>query len=212
MLMQHMFRTALLLGLFAVIGTGLVALTFEQTKAPIANSQRQALLRSLHQLIPADLYDNNIYNDFITVTDPLLGPIAHRRVFRARKAQQPVAVVLEATAPDGYKGNIFLLVAINNDGILLGVRVVEHTETPGLGDPIDIKRSNWITTFNGRSLDNPDKTGWQVKKDGGVFDQFTGATITPRAVVNAIHKSLQFYQTHKTTLFQTPVKENEHGK
>ena len=211
MLMQHMFRTAALLGLFAIIGTGLVALTFEQTKTPIAKSQRQALLRSLHQLVPETLHDNDIYKDFINVTDPLLGPNTHR-VFRARKDSQPVAVVIEAVAPDGYKGNIFLLIAINNNGSLLGVRVVTHQETPGLGDPIEIARSDWITRFNGRSLNQPGKAGWQVKKDGGVFDQFTGATITPRAVVKAVYKSLQYFQINQENLFSRQVKENNNVK
>jgi len=208
MLLQHMIRTAALLGLFAIVGTGLVALTFEKTKAPIADSQRNALLNSLHQLIPETLHDNDIYNDFIIVNDPLLGAKQSHRVFRARKDSQPVAIVLEAVAPDGYKGNIFLLIAINNQGTLLGVRVVSHTETPGLGDPIEIERSDWITKFNGRSLKQPDTSGWQVKKDGGDFDQFTGATITPRAIVKAVHKSLQYFQANQEILFSRQVKEN----
>ena len=104
-------------------------------------------------------------------------------------------------APDGYSGNIHLLVAIKYDGTLAGVRVVNHKETPGLGDAVEAERSNWILGFTGKSLTNPGKKGWAVKRDGGQFDQFTGATITPRAVVKAVYKTLEYYQQHKTQLF-----------
>lgn len=192
---------ALILGLFAVVGTGLVALTHDGTAERIAENERQALLRSLHQIIPPDSHDNDIYTDIIQVHDPLLGSEQPVNVYRARLGETPVAAVIASVAPDGYSGAIKLLVGINYDGTLSGVRVISHKETPGLGDAIEAERSDWILAFNGRSLGNPDQTRWKVKKDGGVFDQFSGATITPRAVVQAVYHTLRYYQTHREVLF-----------
>jgi electron transport complex protein RnfG len=204
-----MLRTALLLAIFAVFGTSLVAFTFKATEQPIAESRRAALLRSLHALIPNHLHDNDMFNDVIRVSDPRLGSDQPMRVFRARLKGKPVAVVMEAVAPDGYGGNIFLLIAIKQDGELLGVRITQHRETPGLGDAIDEERSDWIHGFAGRSLDNPSASGWRVKRDGGVFDQFTGATITPRAVVKAVFRALQYYQAKGDALYR---KGEQHGE
>jgi len=202
MLFTHMIRTALLLGVFALISTWLVAITFDATKEPIAVSEKKALLRNLHQLIPPIIHDNDLFTDVITVKDPYyLGSDNPMRVFRARENSRPTALAIEAVAPDGYSGNIFLLLAIRYDGTLLGVRVSKHKETPGLGDAIEIERSAWITDFDNRSLSTTDSHAWQVEKDGGDFDQFTGATITPRAIVKAVHKTLQYYQQHRDSLY-----------
>jgi len=122
-------------------------------------------------------------------------------VYRARKHGQPVALFATPVAPDGYSGPIQLLIGVRADGALAGVRVLSHKETPGLGDGIDEKRSPWILAFTGKSLSDPGPDGWKVKKDGGAFDQFTGATITPRAVVKATHKFLEYVQTHREQLF-----------
>ncbi len=202
MLFKNMLISALFLGLFAVAGTGLVALTHDATKARIAENERQALLRSMHQLIEPSSHDNDIYTDFIEVVDKeRLGSSEPVKVYRARMGGAPVATVLAPAAPDGYGGAIKLLVAIRYDGTLAGVRVIAHKETPGLGDGIEAERSDWILTFNGRSLGNPLPEKWKVKKDGGIFDQFTGATITPRAVVKAVYNSLQYYRQHRDALF-----------
>lgn len=201
-MLTHMLRTAALLGLFALISTWLVAITFNVTEAPIAASEKKALLRNLHELIPNDIHDNDLFTDTITVQDQFhLGTNKPRRVFRARLNKKPVALVIETVAPEGYSGNIFLLVAIRHDGSLLGVRVNKHKETPGLGDDIEIERSDWVLGFNNKSLSNPTKIDWRVEKDGGEFDQFTGATITPRAIVKAVHRTLQYYQQHRDNLF-----------
>ena len=125
-------------------------------------------------------------------------------IYRARLNHQPSAVILEATAPDGYSGDIKLLVAIKADGEVLGVRVLDHRETPGLGDYIDIAHGDWIKNFDAQSLAKTNDEGWHVKKDGGQFDFTTGATITPRAVIKAVHKVLQFYQAHQQAIFETP--------
>jgi len=202
MLFTHMLRTAALLGVFALISTWLVAITFDVTEDPIAASEKKALLRNLHELIPTTIHDNDLFTDVITVRDlSLLGINKPQRVFRARLNDKPVALAIESVAPDGYSGNIFLLIAIRYDGSLLGVRVSKHKETPGLGDAIDIKRSDWVLDFNNKSLSNPIEKAWRVEKDGGEFDQFTGATITPRAIVKAVHRTLQYYQQHRDSLF-----------
>lgn len=202
MIIQSMMRNAVLLGVFAVLGTGMVALTHETTKSRIAHNQRQALLANLHELVPPDSYNNDIIEDHITVTDQdQLGTSDPVPVYRARQDGTPVAAVLTPVAPDGYNGDIKLMVAIRYDGTILGVRVLAHNETPGLGDSIDISKTPWVTGFNGRSLNNPKPAKWHVKRDGGVFDQFTGATITPRAVVKAVHKCLEYYMANRSALF-----------
>ena len=209
MLVRHMAMTAVVLGLFAVIGTGMVALTFQNTEHRIEQNDLEALLRSLHTLVPPDMHDNDLQNDIITVTsETLLGTSKPVTVYRARKDSKPVAAILTPVAPDGYNGEIKLLVAIRMDGSLLGVRVIAHRETPGLGDNIDLSRTNWIKSFDNKSLDDPGGLGWRVVKDGGIFDQFTGATITPRAVVKAVHNTLEFYQQNKAMIFRS----NQAGK
>lgn len=206
MLAKHMSRSAVLLGLFALVGTGIVATIFIGTEDRIAEAERAFMLRSLHEVIPSTLHDNDIFADMITVTSPeKLGTKDAVPVFRARKNGQPVALAITPVAPEGYVGPIKLLVAINVDGSVLGVRVLNHRETPGLGDGIEIKRNNWILGFNGHSLTNPEGKGWQVRRDGGKFDQFTGATITPRAVVKAVHNALKFYERNRDRLFQQAV-------
>ena len=202
MLRQYMTRSALILGLFALVGGGLVAWIHQLTHPYIEASERAYMLRSLHAVIPPELHDNDIFRDMITVRDAeLLGTDKPVPVFRARRNGKPVAVAILSVAPDGYTGPIRLLVGIREDGTLTGVRVLSHKETPGLGDAIDERRSDWILGFKGRSLSNPEPKGWHVQRDGGVFDQFTGATITPRAVVKAVYRTLKYYQRHKERLF-----------
>ncbi len=202
MALKHMLTTSLLLGIFAIAGTSMVALTYEGTEARIIDNDYQALLRTLHALVPPDSHDNDIATDTVTVTSKaLLGNKKPSTIYLARLKGVPVAAVITATAPDGYNGAIKLLVAIRFDGSISGVRVLNHRETPGLGDGIEVERSNWITGFNGLSLNNPDELGWRVKKDGGIFDQFTGATVTPRAVVKAVHHALIYFKQHRDQLF-----------
>ncbi|NOZ52594.1 MAG: electron transport complex subunit RsxG [Gammaproteobacteria bacterium] len=198
-----MITTAVILAGFAIAGTGLVAFTYKATQGKIAEAERDALLRSLHSVVKPEKHDNQLFADLKLVTSPrLLGSEKPMPAFRARKNGEPVAVILTAIAPDGYNGDIKLLIGINYDGTLSGVRVLTHRETPGLGDDIEMRRSDWILGFNGHSMENPSHKQWKVKRDGGYFDQFTGATITPRAVVKAVHNALQYYAQHKDELFQ----------
>ena len=204
---------ALILTGFAVVGTGLVAVTYNGTKDIIAEAQRKVLEANLNQLVPADRYDNPVTQDTIAVTAlEWLGTDQPVMVYRARKNGQPVALFATPYAPDGYSGPIQLLVGVYADGMLAGVRVLAHKETPGLGDGIEERRSPWILVFTGKSLGNPEPERWKVKKDGGAFDQFTGATITPRAVIKATRKFLEYVQTHQAQLFApaaTPAKEQK---
>jgi electron transport complex protein RnfG len=204
--MRRLLESALLLAAFTLAATGLVAATHALTAERVAQAERAVLLDRLHALIPPDRYDNDLFSDRMEVTDPmLLGTPAPVEVWRARRAGRPVALVLEAVAPDGYSGEIRLLVAVNHDGTVAGVRVISHRETPGLGDKIEAERSDWITRFNGHSLENTADAQWHVKKDGGAFDQFAGATVTPRAVVRAVADTLQYVQRHSDQLYAAPA-------
>jgi electron transport complex protein RnfG len=198
---------AFILGVFSVAGAGLVSTVFRHTEPLIEAKERATLLHSLEALAPPETFDNDPLADVIGIADPLLGTTQPVPVYRARKAGKPVTAVLSPIAPDGYNGAIRLLVAIRYDGELAGVRVLSHKETPGLGDPIDENKSDWIHRFAGLSLLDPPEPRWGVKKDGGDFDQFTGATITPRAVVKAVRKTLQFFRDNRDIVFAPPRQE-----
>lgn len=204
-MIRTMAINAVILGAFAVMGTALVSYTHQAASPLIAENERQAVLEQLNHLIDPTQYNNPILEDTIERTDPLLGSSQPKRIFRARRDGQPVALILEASAPNGYSGEIKLLVAIRYEGTVAGVRVLYHKETPGLGDKIELHRSNWILSFNDRSLTNPPESLWRVKKDGGIFDQFTGATITPRAVVAAVYNALHWVQRDRDALFNAPA-------
>jgi len=203
-----MLKNALVLGLFAIATVGLVAVLQQATAERIANAEREAQVRALSEILPQDSYDNHLLDNSIQLHDPLLGSKSPQTAYIALKDGKPSAVILRATAPDGYSGAIHLLIGIHADGRLAGVRVLGHRETPGLGDKIELAKSAWIRSFDGKSLSNPSEDGWAVKKDRGEFDQFAGATITPRAVVKAVHKVLQYFDANQEQLFAAQVKSN----
>ena len=207
MLVKPILRTASMLALFAVVGTAGVAYIFANAHVRIEQNEKEALLQKLSVLVPPAQYDNNLLADATEVTaKEQLGTSKPVTIYRARQKGQPVAAVFSpVVAPDGYSGAITLLIAVHYDGSLAGVRVISHHETPGLGDPIDESRSNWIFSFDKRFLGKPDAKDWKVKKDGGVFDQFTGATITPRAVVKAVYNCLTYYAANRDTIFTSPA-------
>jgi len=191
--------------LFAVLGAALVGLTFIQTEDDIKYNEKLTLLKKLNNIVPADLYDNDLLLDTIGLKpSALLGTKETTLAYRARNNDQNVAVVFSSVAPNGYNGSIYLLVGVNADGKLAGVRVVKHRETPGLGDAVSVTHSDWILGFNNKSLSDPDHKHWKVKRDGGIFDQFTGATITPRAVVQAVHDALIYFDKNQAMLFSIP--------
>jgi electron transport complex protein RnfG len=205
-------KSTCLLGLFAMLGTGFVAFVHDNTKARITANERADLLRSLREIMPESKYDNDVLSNIVEVSDEHLGDAGLKTIYLARKAGEPAGVVLTTVAPQGYNGPITLLVGIDVLGKISGVRVVSHHETPGLGDAIEVKRSPWIKRFNGRSLGDPPVQKWAVKRDGGIFDQFTGATITPRAVVDAVKRSLIYFDEHQSELFsQTGPEKNQGG-
>jgi electron transport complex protein RnfG len=195
--------TALNLLFFAVVGTALLAITYQLTHDPIARSEEMEKLKLIAQIAPAGSYDNDIIKD-TTHLDPdaLLGNDDATLAYIGRINGQPSIVVMQLVAPDGYGGKIHMVIAVRRDGRIAGVRVVSDKETPGLGDYIEIAKSRWITGFDGKSLGNPDDSGWKVRKDGGSFDYMAGATVTPRAVVKAVHKALQYFVQHRDALLE----------
>jgi len=202
LLIKKMALAATLLTLIAILGSWLVAFVFQVTYQQIKANERAALLSTLNVIISPDQYDNDLFTDIREIqNEAWFGTNKPVIIYRARKHKQPIAAILTPTAPDGYNGHIHLLVGINYEGVLIGVRVESHQETPGLGAQIERHRSNWILNFEGRSLTNTLESEWKIKLDGGVFDQFTGATITPRAVVKAVHKTLLFYQQHRDEVY-----------
>lgn len=205
-IVRSMFRAAAILAGFAIFGALLVAITWESTEERIAENERAFLLRSLRDVLPENGYDNAVHEDVVTVTDAvLLGTPAPVSVYRARLRNRPVAVVITPVAPGGYSGPIKLLVGVLADGTVSGVRVVAHRETPGLGDKIEIERNDWILDFDGRRIGQPPRERWAVRRDEGVFDQFTGATITARAVVSAVRDALLYFEAHRDELFAAPA-------
>ncbi|AOE50138.1 electron transport complex subunit RsxG [Kangiella sediminilitoris] len=206
MITKVISKNGLILAAFAGVCVGLIAVTYFITRDTINNEMRAALARTLDQLVPASAYDNDVHHDCTLIpVGSSLGNSSPLEVYRMRKEQSPVALVMETIAPNGYSGKISLVVGIYNDGTLAGVRATDHKETPGLGDKIDVKKSDWILGFEGLSLNNPPLEQWKVKKDGGVFDAFTGATITPRAVIEQVSQTLLYFEEHREELFQSPT-------
>ena len=200
-------RSSALLGIIALIGTALLAGVNELTHERIIEQEELRVLQQLNELVPTTSYNNDLLEDMIEVDDEMFfhhpAPVT---VYRARMDGQPRAVMMVISTPDGYNGDIRLLAGIDSGGSILGVRVISHKETPGLGDPIEIEKSPWVLGFAGKSLFNPETAGWAVKRDGGDFDQFTGATISPRAVVKAVHRAMLYFEANKQTLFDAPAK------
>ena len=194
---QRLSYHVVLLGGVALLTSAAIGVADHLTRADIARRQLEDLQVTLQQVVPASYYDNELVRDTVAVNDRTGEPVT---VYRARRGGQVQAVCYQVRAP-GY-GNTAMVIAIGVDraGTLLGVRVISHNETPGLGDKIELSKSDWILRFTGRSLTDPQPDKWTVKKDGGVFDQFTGATITPRAVVKAIKGGLEFFTAHRTLL------------
>lgn len=198
-------RAAAQLGLAGLLAAMLLAGTWALTREDIVVAEHRAQMQALEIVLPPDRYDNDLVADTVQVRAAAWLGRESATVHRARLAGEPSALVLEASAPDGYAAPIRLLVAISQDGRVLGVRVTGHQETPGLGDGIEADRSDWITRFNGRALGDPSAERWAVRKDGGEFDQFAGATVTPRAVVRAVKRCLEFVQRHGDPIFAAPA-------
>jgi Na+-translocating ferredoxin:NAD+ oxidoreductase subunit G len=195
-------RNALILFFVVLLGLAILAPINSVTREIVIKREEEEKMRVISQILPEDLYDNRLLRDSVKIPpDQELLHTRNRTVaYRARLNGKPSAVILEMVAPDGYSGNIFLIVAVKENGAVTGVRVLNHNETPGLGDYIEIVKSNWIKIFGGRSLTND--ALWEVRKDGGRFDFVTRATVSARSIVHAVHRALQYYKAHKEELFR----------
>ncbi|MBC6428426.1 MAG: electron transport complex subunit RsxG [Cellvibrionales bacterium] len=216
-------RSATRLGTFALATALILGLTYVQTRDPIAESQRRAAEQALLEVLGTHPFDNDLLTDQLPMSTDLAAALnldtaapELRMVRVARLNGEPTGFIFQAVAPDGYSGAIRLLLGIDRNGQLLGVRAVAHRETPGLGDKIDAKKHPWISQFAGLSLQNPPLADWAVKPDGGYFDAFTGATITPRAVVGILRTALQQYAAERDRLLalahEPREQGNEHGE
>jgi electron transport complex protein RnfG len=203
-------KPALTLAIIAAVLTAVLALVASFTRERIASNEQAWIRQRLDALVPPATHDNDLLTDSIAVTAPdLLGSSQPVMIYRARRGGAPVAAVLRPIAPDGYRGPIELLVAVGPDGRLIGVQVIRHQETPGLGDAFESRDIHWLDHLRGRSLTDPPSQRWTVRRDGGDFDAFTGATITPRAIVKAVRNALEYYQRNSRRIFDQPA--NEHS-
>ena len=203
MIFQSMGKNSLLLALFALITALILASTDRVTEDRIAESERLAAQKALFEIVPLALHNNDLLVDLQPIPEQYwlaLGLDNGGDVHIARLDNQPVAAIVPSITTDGYSGDIAMIVGINFDGTVAGVRVVDHKETPGLGDKVELRKSDWILSFNGKSLNNPEISKWNVKKDRGDFDQFTGATITPKAVIHQIAKTLEYFEKDRERL------------
>lgn len=208
MLIASISKNGLLLFLFAVVTAGILAFTYVNTKSAIATAEHRASQQALQEIIAADGQQSGIVIDTIDMPTAVLESLGFDRkddgghsIAIAKKDGRIIAVIVPTLTAEGYSGDIRLLVGVNREGAIEGVRVLSHRETPGLGDKIDLKRSDWILSFNQRSLSDPLPERWKVKKDGGEFDQFTGATITPRAIVKQVYHVLTVVRDYYPLLF-----------
>lgn len=198
-------KNGLVLAIFACASTGLVAVTHYLTKDQIKQQEQAQLLSVLNQVIPHDLHDNELFSACTLVQAEELGTEQAMPAYIAKLNGEPSAIAIEAIAPDGYNGAIKVIVGMKIDGTILGTRVLSHQETPGLGDKIDLRVSDWILSFSGKQVTDSNLDRWKVRKDGGDFDQFTGATITPRAVVKSVKKAVQYVNQNNQALLAQPL-------
>lgn len=204
MIFKSMSKNGFILMAFALATTAAVAIVNDLTKERIAKQNQQQLVKLLSEVLPSDLYDNQLTENCALIDDERLSKGEPSLVYRATKNGEPVAVILRHTTQDGYNGKIAMITAIDKTGVITGVRVTEHSETPGLGDKVELAKSQWILSFNDQTLANESDPTFKVKRDGGQFDQFTGATITPRAVVNSVASASWFGQTEFDAIFAAP--------
>jgi electron transport complex protein RnfG len=196
-------KNSLILALFAISCTAAVAIVQLLTADRIEQQAQQKLIRQLNQVIQKDNHDNEMFLDCIVAPEDNNSDLLIDVIYRARLNNAPTAAAIKTVAPDGYSGNIELLIAINTDGSVSGVRTLMHKETPGLGDKMERRKSDWIDSFSGKKLLDDNDSRWAVIKDGGMFDQFTGATITPRAVVKTVRKTIEYFESNQERIFST---------
>jgi electron transport complex protein RnfG len=203
-------KSGVTLAVIAAICTALVAVTYRLTADRIVANELAILEQSLQPALSGRLYDSGVSESRLVLPYPHGLPGSDDAiVYRVFKESEPVAALLVVTARDGFSGAIRLLIGIDFDGIVTGVRVLEHRETPGLGDKIESRRTDWILQFDGHSLHDPDVAGWAIHSDGGQFDQLTGASVTPRAVIKAIRETLIYFEANRDEIFSMPATEDD---
>lgn len=201
-LLKAITGNGFLLTAIALLVSTVVASTYLGTRERIVVQEEAVRTKALREIVATASLEQELTRQPITLHSPLLGHEAPTRAYQIRDAGQVVAVVFTAIAPDGYTGAIELLVGLSPERAIYGVRTVSHRETPGLGDKIELRKSDWIKSFDGTRLGQPPAERWGVVRDGGHFDQFTGATITPRAVVRAVRRALEYAEQNHETLFR----------
>ncbi len=197
-------KNARILAIFAIVCTAIVGITFEFTKNRIKKQEQAQLLSTLKSIVPATIHNNDMSEHCVGITDEQLGSNTPQIAYLATLNGQAAGAAITSVAPDGYNGNIFIISAFTVDGTITGVRVLKHKETPGLGDKVELRKSDWVKSFDSKTFDDMNESRWAVKKDGGQFDQFTGATITPRAVVKAVRQAALFFNKNMSSLFEQP--------
>ena len=203
--LRSAFIAASRLMVFAAVGAAILAATYVTTAPKIRAEELSTLQGRLNQVFPPALHNGDLNDNLVRVrNDAFFSAKQTVTVYRAYKDNKPVGAIFDVVTPDGYSGDIRLLVGVKINGEISAVRVVTHRETPGLGDKIDLAKSQWITSFNGKSLYSVPDNQWAVKKDGGNFDAFAGATITPRAVVSVVKNTLLYFKQNQSALFALP--------
>jgi electron transport complex protein RnfG len=206
MLGQSIKQNTIGLSIFAIVTAGIIAVTQTLTAEKIQYNIDTAKSKALYEILPPETHNNVLLDDTLVITDvSLMADEGEGEAFIARQDGKAIAVILPTIAPNGYTGKIHSIVGIFADGSIAGVRIIQHRETPGLGDKVELKKSSWVLSYNGKSLDNPAPDRWLVKKDGGDFDQFTGATITPRAVIRSVHAALEYFNANRDILLAPKI-------
>lgn len=205
-----MFRSGITLAVIAAICTALVALTYRLTAERIVANEQAWLERSLQPALSGLFYDSGVTESKIVIPPPHDLPGSEAAIiYRVYAEAAPVAALFVVSARDGYAGPIRILVGIDTMGVVTGAHVLEHRETPGLGDRVESTKSDWVKQFNGHSLLDPEPTGWAIKGDGGQYDQLTGASVTPRAIIKAIKETLLYFEAHSEEIFAEVIPETD---
>lgn len=203
-------KSGVTLAAIAAICTALVAFTYQLTEERIEANEQAWLERSLQPALSGLFYDGSVTESKIIVPPPHDLPGSDAAIiYRVYSQGEPVAALFVVSARDGYSGPIRILVGVDTDGIVTGVHVLEHRETPGLGDRVESTKSDWVKQFDGHSLVDPDPGGWAIKRDGGQFDQLTGASVTPRAIIKATKNTLLYYDAHRLEIFAEVTAESD---
>lgn len=204
-MLNAMKKNGAILAVFAIAATSLVAVTNWITADTIKQQQQMQLQQTLSQVVPQTMHDNLLFSSCMLLPSQTTVTSKPLPAYLATKEGKPTAIAIETYAPDGYNGAIKIIVGIDINGVVISTRVLEHKETPGLGDKIEVRKGNWIFSFDHKALTDDNQSEWAVRKDGGQFDQFTGATITPRAVVKAVKNTLIYFKENKSTILNQPL-------